>query len=230
MNGKDIAASQPRFHGRRKGHRLRQGRQQLVEAKLPSLRLPENLPDDLAGLYKAPISDLWLEIGFGAGEHLAHQAETHPDIGFIGAEPYINGVARLLSSVDAQDLANIRIFDDDARHFLPLLPGASIGRLFLLFSDPWPKTRHHKRRFVNSETLDQFARIMKPGAEFRFASDDVGFVRWTLSAVTARKEFQWTAAGPDDWRKRPADAIPTRYESKALDDGKQCVYLTFKRV
>jgi tRNA (guanine-N7-)-methyltransferase len=219
----------PRFYGRRKGHRLRAGRRRLAEETLPRLRLPASLPGDLIGLFPGQVSDVWMEIGFGGGEHLIHQAETHPDIGFIGCEPFINGVARLLAEAEQRGLGNIRVHDDDARPLLPRMPAASVGRVFLLFSDPWPKSRHHKRRFVNGETLDQLARILKPGAEFRFASDDAGYVRWTLAAVLAHPDFQWTAAGPVDWRNRSDDAIPTRYEMKASAAGRQCIHLCFNR-
>lgn len=196
---------------------------------MPRLRLPSGPLENLHALFTDPVSDVWLEIGFGAGEHLIHQAEANPHIGFIGAEPFINGVARVLAEAENKSLHNIRIHDDDARLALERLPAASIGRVFLLFSDPWPKTRHHKRRFVNAANLDALARILKPGGEFRFASDDAGFVRWALAATLAHGDFAWTAKGPVDWRERPPDAIATRYETKALAEGRACVYLRFER-
>jgi tRNA (guanine-N7-)-methyltransferase len=220
----------PRFYGRRKGHQLRDGRQRLIDEELPRLRMPATPVENLQSLFSGPVSDVWLEIGFGAGEHLIHQAEANPHIGFIGAEPFINGVARVLAEAENKSLHNIRIHDDDARLALGRLPAASIGRVFLLFSDPWPKTRHHKRRFVNAATLDELARILQPGGEFRFASDDASFVRWTLAASLAHAGFSWTAKGPGDWRLRPADAIATRYETKALTSGRKCVYLRFQRM
>ena len=219
----------PRFYGRRKGHQLRKGRRRLVEEVLPRLRVPAALPENLQSLFPGTVKEIWLEIGFGAGEHLIHQAAANPDVGFIGAEPFINGVARVLAHSEAQGLNNIRIHADDARPLLECLPEASISRVFLLFSDPWPKTRHHKRRFVTPNTLDSLARILKPGGEFRFASDHAGFQRWTLAHVLAHAAFRWTAAGPGDWRIRPVDAITTRYESKALAAGRRCVYLRFER-
>ncbi|MBT7029265.1 MAG: tRNA (guanosine(46)-N7)-methyltransferase TrmB [Rhodospirillaceae bacterium] len=219
----------PRFYGRRKGHQLRDGRRRLVDEELPRLRMPVGPLENLQSLFSNPVSDVWLEIGFGAGEHLIHQAEANPHIGFIGAEPFINGVARVLAEAEKKSLHNIRIHDDDARPLLERLPAASIGRGFLLFSDPWPKTRHHKRRFVNAANLDALARILKPGGEFRFASDDAGFVRWALAATLAHDGFDWTAKGPADWRERPPDAIATRYETKALTEGRNCVYLRFQR-
>ncbi len=220
----------PTFHGRRKGRPLRASRARLVDELLP--KLTPGLPDegfiDLVTLFgrDAPV---WLEVGFGGGEHLAHQAAARPDAGFIGCEPFINGVAMLLRDVDERGLDNVRVWNEDARILLPALPDASIDRFFLLFADPWPKKRHHRRRFVQAETLDQLARVMKPGAEFRFASDHMGHVSWALERITRHPAFAWDAAGPEDWRTPPADWRRTRYEEKALKDGKPCVYLTFRR-
>lgn len=218
-----------RFYGRRKGHDLKPGRQRLVTETLPFLRLPDELPTDLTALFARPVREVWLEIGFGAGEHLVHQARANPDIGFIGVEPYINGVGALIAAIAADGIETVRIYDDDARLLLPRLPDASIGRLFVLFPDPWHKARHHKRRLISAETLDEFARILIPGAEFRFASDDDGYVRWTLARVTRHPSFVWAAKGPSDWRNRWADAIPTRYETKNIT-GRKPAYLTFRRV
>lgn len=218
-----------RFYGRRKGHDLKPGRQRLYAETLPLLRLPEAIPNDLTTLFAPRPRDVWLEVGFGAGEHLAHQARANPDVGFIGCEPFINGVAALLAAVQTDDLSNIRIFDDDARLLLPRLPDGSVGRCFLLFLDPWPKRRHHKRRFVQPETLNGLARILKPGAELRFASDEPSYVRWALWHVLRSGAFAWTAAGPNDWRARWPDALPTRYEMKSLA-GKKPAYLTFERL
>ena len=218
-----------RFYGRRKGHDLKPGRQRLVSEALPLLRLPDDVPQNLFDLFAKKVEEVQLEIGFGAGEHLVHQAQTHPDVGFIGAEPYINGVAALVAGIEAAHLDNVRIFDEDARLLLPHLPDASIGRIFLLFPDPWHKARHNKRRFVSEETLDQFARILVPGGQFRFASDDAGYVRWTLARATRHPVFQWTAQGPEDWRVRPADSIATRYETKNIT-GIKPAYLTFRRI
>jgi tRNA (guanine-N7-)-methyltransferase len=217
-----------RFYGRRKGHDLKPGRQRLYDEALPLLRLPDAIPSDLGTLFAAPVRETWLEIGFGGGEHLAHQARTHPDVGFIGCEPFINGVATMVAAIDAGTLANVRLFDDDARLLLPKLPDASLGRVFLLFPDPWPKLRHHKRRFVQTETLDQLARLLKPGGELRIASDHPSYVRWALWHVLRHPSFTWTARGPGDWRTRWTDAIPTRYEAKGLA-GDKPAYLTFLR-
>ncbi len=220
------------WYGRRRGHKLRPGRRALVENLLPRLRLAP--PDDggaidLAGAFGRPVGDVWLEVGFGAGEHLGAQAEANPDIGFIGCEPFVNGVAALLGVVDRRGLANVRVYDDDARRLFPSLPEASLGRVFALFSDPWPKKRHHRRRFIADETLDELARLMKDGAELRVASDHPGYVAWMLERVTRHPAFVWPARSPGDWRRPPPDWVETRYECKAKRQGARPVYLLFRR-
>ncbi len=222
---------EPKFYGRRKGHPLRARAERLVAELLPRVAVPDPAPGglDIATLFSPDCPDLWMEIGFGKGEHLAAQAAAHPEVGFIGCEPFINGVAGALAEIEDRGLGNVRLFADDVRYLLPALPDVSIGRLFLLFPDPWPKTRHHKRRFINLENLDALARILKDGAQFRFATDHMGYCRWALARLMAHPAFEWLAEGPDDWRARPADAAPTRYEQKARREGKACVYLTFRR-
>jgi tRNA (guanine-N7-)-methyltransferase len=219
------------IYGRRKGHRLRPGRQRLLDELLPKLQVhvPEGGPLDPASLFAHRPRRFWLEIGFGGGEHLAYQAAAHPDVGLIGCEPFIGGVARLLSLIETQGLANIRLFTDDARLLVQALPDACLERVFILFPDPWPKTRHHKRRIVNPVTAREFARLLLPGGEVRLASDDMGYVRAMLLALRARPELQWLARRPGDWRERPADWPMTRYESKAVAAGRACVYLGFLR-
>lgn len=171
-----------------------------------------------------------MEIGFGAGEHLEAQARAHPEIGFIGCEPYINGVASLLSRLREQgNPGNIRLHPGDARDLLDALPDGCIARLFVLFPDPWPKTRQHKRRIVAPAMLDDFARVLAPGAELRAATDDMDYAAWMLEHVRAHPEFAWDVMGPPDWRDRPADWVPTRYEQKALAAGSPCVYFRFRR-
>jgi len=218
------------FHGRRKGRKLRAGQQRLIAELLPRLvvALPAAGSLDLAALFPGA-AEVWLEIGFGGGEHLAWQAERHPDIGFLGAEVFQNGVARLLGHAAERNLANIRVWPEDARALLEALPAASIGRVFLLFPDPWPKLRHAKRRFVGRLNLDRFARIMKPGAELRMASDDSGQIRWMLEQTLPHPAFEWLASGPADWRVRPSDWPATRYEEKALAEGRRASYLRFRR-
>jgi tRNA (guanine-N7-)-methyltransferase len=202
-----------------------------MENVLPRLRIapPEDVgPVDMAGALPADFDQLWMEIGFGAGEHLAAQAEEHPRIGFIGCEPFINGVANLIFLVNDRGLDNVRVFDDDARVLLPALPDACLDRVFLLFADPWPKWRHRERRFVGPKNLDALARVMKDNTELRFASDDMNYVRWALEQVTRHPDFLWPARSRRDWQ-RPDNWFETRYESKALERGAWCAYLRFIR-
>jgi tRNA (guanine-N7-)-methyltransferase len=218
------------LYGRRKGPKLSAHQEQLLETLLPKLRLNLQSGLDPKNYFSGrAISDVWLEIGFGAGEHLLWQAEHHPDIGIIGAEPYISGIAKLLSklaqSPDGQG-RNISIHDNDARDILEALPDACLGRVFILFPDPWPKSRHHKRRFIQTSMLDVLARVMKPGAELRFASDDADYAAWTLERVIAHPSFEWTATRAQDWKTRPPDWPETRYESKALHGPP--AYFTFR--
>ena len=184
-----------------------------------------SLPD----LFPADRAAYWLEIGFGGGEHLSAQAKAHPSVGFIGCEPFINGVARLLTDIDQENLSNIRLFTDDARLLMDRLDEAVISRVFVLFPDPWPKKRHADRRFINQENLDTLSRIMRDGAELRFASDEMGYIRWTLKQVRGHPDFEWTAETGQDWQGRPDDWPPTRYEGKALAAGRSCIYLRFRR-
>ncbi len=221
-----------RWYGRRHGRRLRPGRRGLLETLLPRLRIvlpPHGERLEAASLGAGAGRDLWLEVGFGAGEHLAAQARAHPDIAFIGCEPFVNGVAGLLAHIERDGLANVRIFDDDARRLLDALPDACLGRVFVLFPDPWPKKRHRHRRFIGPATLDGLARVMADGAELRVASDSMTYIVWTLDHVTRHRDFRWTARTRSDWTQRPADGFPTRYERKARTQGAACVYLRFVR-
>ena len=204
-----------KLYGRRKGPKPSAHKEELRRTLLPKLALKlEYGRDPRAGF--DGVDDVWLEIGFGAGEHLLALARAHPHVGLIGAEPYEAGVAKLLSRVANDPPANIRIHEGDARQIIEALPDACLGKVFILFPDPWPKTRHHKRRFIQTEMLDRLARVMKPGAELRFASDDAGYAEWTLERVLAHPAFAWTARGPSDWKMRPSDWPQTRYEAKAL--------------
>jgi tRNA (guanine-N7-)-methyltransferase len=219
---------------------LRPGRAALLADLLPrfafDLPAEADVPLDPVALFtgrdgSADVwpEDIWLEIGFGAGEHLAAQALDHPEIGFIGCEPYINGVASLLREIERHGLDNIRVLMDDARTLIERLEPASIGRVDILFSDPWPKKRHHKRRFISPASLDALAAVLKDDGEFRFASDDAGYVRWTLEHVLDHGDFAWLARGPRSWRQRPEGSVATRYEGKAAEQGRACVFLGFKR-
>ena len=217
--------------GRRHGPRLRPGRQALLDTRLPDLAitLPPSGRLDPAGLFASP-REVWLEIGFGGGEHLAAQAAAHPGIGFLGVEPFVNGVAKLLREVRAGGLGNVRVLRDDARLLLGVLPTASLDRVDVLFPDPWPKLRHHKRRIVNGATLAELARVIRPGGALRLATDDPDYARWMLAAVLAEPRFVWTARRPDDWREPPADWVPTRYEAKARQAGRRPVFLGLRRL
>src|SRR5262245_48519561 len=224
----------PRFdwHGRRQGRRLRVGRKLLVDDLLPRIRLalpPDDRPFDPRPQFSPPPRDLWLEIGFGAGEHLAGQAARHRDIGFIGCEVFLNGLASALAHIDREKLGNVRLLHEDARGLLPRLPEGSVQRVYLLFPDPWPKRRHRERRFTGRANLDALARIMADGAELRIASDDMGFIRWTLEQARLHPDLAWQAQRPQDWRQPPGDWVATRYQEKAVKAGRSPVFLTFQR-
>lgn len=218
-------------YGRRRGRPLRAARAVLIDELLPRLTIPAPAAGstlDPRSLFAGAPQAVWLEVGFGAGEHLAAQAEAHPAVGLIGAEPYINGIAGLLARIDAAGLANVRLWPDDIRLLLPALPPASIARAFVLFPDPWPKARHHKRRLIASPFLDALARILAPGAELRFATDDPGYLEWALERLDAHPAFERLTAGPDEWRSRPADWPATRYEAKGLA-GHPPAFLRYRR-
>jgi tRNA (guanine-N7-)-methyltransferase len=220
------------LYGRKRGRKLRPGQQALYDHMLPALRLELPAPGaglDPAYLFSPAKRDLWLEIGFGGGEHLAWQAAAHPDTGFIGCEPFVNGLVGLFARIRERGLSNIRVFDDDARLLLAALPAASIARAFILFPDPWPKKRHHKRRIVAPATLDLLAHVLRDDAELRIASDDASYVRWMLTHVINHGAFEWLARCARDWRERPAGWPQTRYEEKAGKAGRACYFLRFKR-
>lgn len=225
-----LATPRKPLYGRRKGRPLRANQKAALEKLLPRLRLDlERLPGDLRELFEPPSKEVWLEIGFGGGEHCAWQAAQNPQVGLIGAEFFINGVASLLKQIDEQGAENLRLHEGDARDLLAALPPASLDRVFILFPDPWPKARHHKRRIISRRTLDRLAELMKPGAELRVATDDPSYRLWILERVTDHPWFDWTATAPQDWRERPADWPPTRYEQKALEQGRKPVYLRLLR-
>lgn len=233
-NPRDIVQRDRVFYGRRRGRRLRAGMETLLETRLPELRV--ELPQaeggqlDPATLFDAPKRAYWLEIGFGGGEHLAAQAAANPDVGFIGSEPFMNGVASLIRHCEDHDLSNVRIYPDDVRDLLPLLPDGSLERIAVLFADPWPKKRHHSRRIIQHETIAEFHRLIAPGGELRLATDDMGYLRWMLARATAHRGFRWLAEGPDDWRIRPDDWPETRYEGKARAQGRKPAFMRFLRL
>jgi tRNA (guanine-N7-)-methyltransferase len=218
-----------KLYGRRKGPKLSQRQAGLRRTLLSELAYrPDDEPFSQfpnsvqgAGLGASEggngsVEEIWLEVGFGAGEHLIWQAQQHPNIGLIGAEPYEMGVAKLLTKLEETHPNAVRLYEGDGRDIIEKLPDQSLGRFFLLFPDPWPKTRHHKRRFLQMAMLDQLARVLKPGAELRFATDDKSYLPYALERLMAHPAFDWLAAGPSDWKNRPADWPPTRYETKAI--------------
>jgi tRNA (guanine-N7-)-methyltransferase len=221
-----------RSYGRRKVRPLSERKDRLLCELLPRLRLPlgEPAPSPLASLFAQAVVDVWLEIGFGSGEHLAWQADHHPDIGFIGCEPFVNGVASLLGRIGASGIEAIRIHDGDAREVLGWLPSASIGRIFLLFPDPWPKKRHLKRRLLSPDTVEQLARVLRPRGELRFATDSGDYAGQALRAVLESGAFQWMAESAKDLRISAPDWPETRYERKALAEGRKPAYLSFRRL
>ena len=222
------------FYGRIKGKSLNAAQVRYLEEDLPKLSVagitfeenPErNLLDirELAGGRK-----IWLEVGFGGGEHLVHQALQNPDVQFLGVEPYVNGVAMLLGKMRNAGVANIKLHMGDARNLMDVLPDGSVSKAFLLYPDPWPKMRHHRRRFVTQEHLIPLSKCLKPGAEFRVATDIEDYVRQTLQEVP-RAGFEWLAEGPEDWRAPWGDWIATRYEQKAVREDRIPHYMTFRK-
>ena len=219
-----------RLYGRRRGRVLRKGRKALLEELLPKLRIEiGDGPLDPAALFDRPVADIWLEIGFGAGEHLAARAAAHPDVGFLGAEHYLAGIASLLKHIADADLDNVRILTDDAALLLDALPDACLDRVFLLYPDPWPKARHEKRRFLSHENLDKLARVTKPGAELLVATDHPIYLAWAVERMASRTDFTWLAERPRDWRDPPPDWPGTRYEAKAIKQGRKPTYLSYRR-
>jgi len=218
------------FYGRRKGQQLRGRKQRLTDELLPKLILdPEGeVPASLDSLFAKPGKRNHLEIGFGGGEHLSHQAQQHRDINFIGVEPFINGMAKMLGFVDDHSLENVRLYDDDATQLFDWLPDNCLDQIDLLYPDPWPKKRHWKRRFVGQKNLGRFARVLKPGAHFRFASDIDTYINWTLAHIETQGDFNWLAQTADDWRQPWDGWTRTRYEAKAIREGRDPCYLVFQ--
>jgi tRNA (guanine-N7-)-methyltransferase len=222
--------SSPLF-GRRRGRALRPGQKVLIRDFLPQVALTIPLAGELdrSDLFDARANPIWVEIGFGGGEHLADQAERHPETGLIGCEVFENGIAKLLARIKRSRIENIRIFADDGRLLIGALPPASIDRAFILFPDPWPKRRHEGRRIVSRATLDALARVMTDGAELRLATDDRDLLSWMLERATDHPAFEWLARRPCDWRERPPDWPLTRYQEKAQAAGRQAIFLRFRR-
>ncbi|MBV7394591.1 tRNA (guanine(46)-N(7))-methyltransferase TrmB [Mameliella sediminis] len=223
------------FYGRVRGKTLRPKQEEYLQEDLDRLspgavdweENPDRVPLDLEALFGgAPV---WLEIGFGGGEHMVHQAVQNPDVGIIGAEPFMNAVAMLLGKIRQAGADNLRVYPGDVRNLFDVLPAQSVDKAFLLYPDPWPKKKHHRRRFVTAEHLEPLAQVLKPGAEFRVATDIPDYVRQTLVEVP-KAGFEWLAEGPEDWRQPWSDWLSTRYEQKALREGRVPHYLTFRKL
>ncbi len=221
-----------RSFGRRHGRKFSAAQEQLLAVDLPRVRVDLDIPppQPLAELFVSPVHEVWLEIGFGGGEHLLWQAAHHPDVGLIGCEPYLDGVVKVLSGIRSQKCERIWLHADDARPLLRWLPENSIARAFVLFPDPWPKARHHKRRLISPVMVDALSRVIRPGGQFRLATDIGDYARTSLLALTASPRFRWLAEGPGDWRERLADWPQTRYEQKAVAAGRRCYFLSFERI
>lgn len=219
----------PGLHGRRKGKPLRTHQNDLVQDLLPKISVDVSKRVDLAALFGKEPKELWIEIGFGGGEHLAADARNNPQVSFIGCEPFINGVAKMLASVEINGLSNMRLHAGDAFDVLRALPDQCATRINLLYPDPWPKRRQRKRRFVSDHSVHEFARLLKSGGEFRFASDIDDYTGWTLARVLPSPFFSWVAQGSQDWVNPWPGFTRTRYEEKAIREGRRSSYLTFIR-
>ena len=219
------------FFGRRKGHPLRARQVELFGSLLPrlALDLTRPAPSDVADLFSVPAENVRLEIGFGGAEHLIAEVQAQPRTGFIGCEPFVNGMAKALVAIDDLKLANIRLHHGDAVELLAWLPPQVLSRVDLLYPDPWPKRRHWKRRFVSDPNIAALARVLRSGGEFRFATDWANYAEWTLLRLLRSRDFTWAAERADDWRKPWPGFSGTRYEAKALREGRAPTYLIFRR-
>jgi tRNA (guanine-N7-)-methyltransferase len=229
----DLPQSQSRaFFGRRKGHKLRPRQTQLIETLLPTLAidLSRPAPGDLRTLFPVPVIDLVLEIGFGGGELMIAQAREQSRTGFIGVEPFVNGMAKALAAIESGGLRNIRLHFDDAVKLIAWLPDASLVRIDLIHPDPWPKRRHWKRRFIQDDMVARLARILRPGGEFRFVTDIADYAAWTLLRFLRSGTFAWTAQCADDWRKPWPGFSRTRYHAKAAREERASCFLMFRRI
>jgi tRNA (guanine-N7-)-methyltransferase len=206
-----------RSYGRVKSRTIKPRQAGLLDTLLPRIALDLSAPLDPKTL-KPDAAEVWLEIGFGGGEHMAAQAQANPDVLILGAEPFLNGVASAVRHIEERALANVRLHHGDARDLIAALPEACLDRVYILFPDPWPKARHHKRRLIQPELLADLARLLKPGGRLRFVTDWADYADWTLERMLKTPAFAWTAHRADDWRKPPADHVTTRYEEKKLGD------------
>jgi len=218
------------LYGRSRGKTLRAHHARLLAELLPRLEIPAGPIADPAALFPVAPRAVELEIGFGGGEHLLAQARARPDVGFIGCEPFVNGVAKALAGIDEQALDNVRLRAGDAGALIEALPAGALARIHVLYPDPWPKRRHNKRRLISPAGIGEFARVLRPGGELRFATDVDDYAGWTLARFLASDAFAWRARAADDWRLAWPDWPGTRYEAKARREGRRAVYLTFARV
>jgi tRNA (guanine-N7-)-methyltransferase len=224
------AAVHSRLHGRRRGKKLRPRQAGLMAERLPLLAIAEDCrPLDPAALFGQPVSAIWLEVGFGGGEHLVRMARRHRQFGFLGCEPFINGVAKAVSLIAEHQIDNIRLYVGDAATLIERMPDACLARVHLFYPDPWPKRRHRERRFISDATLARLARVMRRGAELRFVTDIDDYSGWTLARVLRSSHFHWPAQLARDWRTPWADWTTTRYEEKALREGRKPAYFIFVR-
>ncbi len=220
------------FFGRRKGHKLRPNQARLVDVLLPRLAidLTQPAPVDLRTLFPDPVAEVQLEIGFGGGEFMIAQAESEPCKGFIGVEPFVNGMAKALAAIESKGLRNVRLHFDDAIDLVAWLPEKSLARIDLIHPDPWPKRRHWKRRFVQDDMVIKLARILQPGGQFRFVTDIADYAAWTLQRLLRSPEFAWTAECADDWRKAWPGFTRTRYHTKAAREERTSCFLIFRKI
>lgn len=220
----------PRFFGRRSGKKIRSHQAELLRTALHGLALDISKPIAEPRLLFGPqCASVWLEIGFGGGEHLAAEARAHPARGYIGCEAFRNGVAKTLALIDADRLSNVRIYEGDAHAAIEALPPQSLAGVFLLYPDPWPKRRQRKRRFLSDDALQRLARVMEPGAELFFATDIDDNAGWTLARILRSPAFTWNAQNAEDWRKPWQGWSGTRYEAKAFREGRRPAYFIFRR-
>ena len=238
-------SDKPKFFGRRKGRTIRKAKSTLLEAFLPTIKITPETNFNKQTLFVRPVEKVFLEIGFGNGEHLAGQALNNPETGFIGAEVFQNGVANLLTLItgikEGDNLPekitllpgrneNIRVWDDDVRLLFSKIPDNFVDKVFVLFPDPWPKKRHASRRFINPDNLKEIARILKKDGILRVATDHKVYKGWTLRQMAADKNFVWTAKCGNDWKHEPSDWVQTKYQRKAIREGRRPVFLDYKRV
>jgi tRNA (guanine-N7-)-methyltransferase len=224
-----VAGRRRALYGRAHGKALRSYHAALVRNVLPQLEIGSAPRLDCGALFSFRPQEIWLEIGFGGGEHLIAQAAARRDIGFLGAEPFVNGVAKALAGIEREKLDNVRLRAGDAGALLEALPDGALSRVFILYPDPWPKRRHNKRRFISDERVEDFARVLRAGGEARFATDIDDYAGWTLRRFLDSARFQWPARKADDWRQPWSDWRETRYEAKAKREGRKPVYLSFIR-